>query len=128
MLGLSFIATLFFAALASAAPTAASDKAAVEAAMIADGWTILTKTEVDGLRASKVDGLSERSDSLLEKRNIGGVCLSCYVNVCRAKAYLWQVYICTDINWGGTCGYKVQPLTECIVLTSPWLVSHDLNY
>ncbi|KAL6885674.1 hypothetical protein GGI43DRAFT_419074 [Trichoderma evansii] len=39
--------------------------------------------------------------------------------------------ICTDINWGGTCGYKVQPLSTifkapdagreiCIVLTSPW--------
>ncbi|KAJ7118539.1 hypothetical protein C8R43DRAFT_1112561 [Mycena crocata] len=30
------------------------------------------------------------------------------------------VKICTDINWGGTCGYAVQPLNTCIVLTSPW--------
>ncbi|KAM3086170.1 hypothetical protein ACMFMG_000307 [Clarireedia jacksonii] len=36
------------------------------------------------------------------KRNIGGV------------------EICTDQNWSGTCGYAVQPLKTCIVLTSPW--------
>ncbi|KAJ6560355.1 hypothetical protein B0H19DRAFT_1260965 [Mycena capillaripes] len=29
------------------------------------------------------------------------------------------VKICTDINWGGTCGYAVQPLGVCINLTSP---------
>ncbi|KAJ7190654.1 hypothetical protein GGX14DRAFT_701775 [Mycena pura] len=30
------------------------------------------------------------------------------------------VFICTDINWGGTCGYAVQPLDVCIFLTAPW--------
>ncbi|KAL5498848.1 hypothetical protein ACEPAH_2203 [Sanghuangporus vaninii] len=30
------------------------------------------------------------------------------------------VYICTDINWGGTCGYAVQPLDECIRLGPDW--------
>lgn len=30
------------------------------------------------------------------------------------------VFICTDINWGGTCGYAVQPLNTCIVLGSDW--------
>ncbi|KAE9410239.1 hypothetical protein BT96DRAFT_931039 [Gymnopus androsaceus JB14] len=30
------------------------------------------------------------------------------------------VYICTDINWGGECGYAVQALDACISLTSPW--------
>ncbi|KAH8800372.1 hypothetical protein F5884DRAFT_757980 [Xylogone sp. PMI_703] len=40
--------------------------------------------------------------SNLEKRTVGGI------------------YICTDANWKGDCGYKVQPLAECIQLTSPW--------
>ncbi|KAJ6610356.1 hypothetical protein B0H10DRAFT_2225004 [Mycena sp. CBHHK59/15] len=30
------------------------------------------------------------------------------------------VFICTDINFSGTCGYAVQPLDVCIFLTSPW--------
>ncbi|KAF2430669.1 hypothetical protein EJ08DRAFT_697147 [Tothia fuscella] len=30
------------------------------------------------------------------------------------------VYICTDVNWKGTCGYKVQPLNTCIGLDFPW--------
>ncbi|KAI5120972.1 hypothetical protein M0805_006644 [Coniferiporia weirii] len=38
----------------------------------------------------------------LEKRTVGGV------------------FICTDINWGGTCGYAVQPIDECIILGSDW--------
>ncbi|KAK6526067.1 hypothetical protein TWF281_011106 [Arthrobotrys megalospora] len=31
------------------------------------------------------------------------------------------IYITTDINWGGTKGYKVQPFNTCIVLDAPWL-------
>ncbi|KAL0951080.1 hypothetical protein HGRIS_007818 [Hohenbuehelia grisea] len=31
------------------------------------------------------------------------------------------VFICTNINWGGTCGYAVQQLNSCIALTAPWL-------
>ncbi|KAH8799686.1 hypothetical protein F5884DRAFT_905190 [Xylogone sp. PMI_703] len=47
-----------------------------------------------------------------------------------AKRTPGGVEICTDINWGGQCGYQVQPLSDpnmisqvwqCIVLTSPWL-------
>ncbi|KAI0346650.1 hypothetical protein BDW22DRAFT_789809 [Trametopsis cervina] len=38
----------------------------------------------------------------LQKRTVGGV------------------YICVDINWGGRCGYAVQPLNTCIVLGSDW--------
>ncbi|KAL5521459.1 hypothetical protein ACEPAF_2207 [Sanghuangporus sanghuang] len=30
------------------------------------------------------------------------------------------VFICTELNWGGTCGYAVQPLNECIPLGSDW--------
>lgn len=30
------------------------------------------------------------------------------------------MYICTDINWGGHCGYAVQPLGVCVVLGSEW--------
>ncbi|KAF7333181.1 hypothetical protein MVEN_02383900 [Mycena venus] len=30
------------------------------------------------------------------------------------------VFICTDINFGGTCGFAVQQLGQCIALTSPW--------
>ncbi|KAF9885055.1 hypothetical protein FE257_000786 [Aspergillus nanangensis] len=30
------------------------------------------------------------------------------------------VYICTDINWGGTCGFAKQPWDVCIQLDSPW--------
>ncbi|KAF2100439.1 hypothetical protein NA57DRAFT_54528 [Rhizodiscina lignyota] len=30
------------------------------------------------------------------------------------------IYICTDINWSGECGYKVQPLNTCIHLDDPW--------
>ncbi|CAK5267238.1 unnamed protein product [Mycena citricolor] len=45
------------------------------------------------------DGTSARS---LEARTPGGV------------------FICTNINFSGTCGYAVQPLGVCITLTSPW--------
>ncbi|KAK6338198.1 hypothetical protein TWF730_002272 [Orbilia blumenaviensis] len=31
------------------------------------------------------------------------------------------IFITTDIYWGGTRGYKVQPFNTCIVLTAPWL-------
>lgn len=31
-----------------------------------------------------------------------------------------QVYICTDINWGGNCGFAKQPWDQCIQLDSPW--------
>lgn len=41
-------------------------------------------------------------NDLPQKRNVGGV------------------FICTDINWGGRCGYAVQPVNECIVLGSDW--------
>lgn len=30
------------------------------------------------------------------------------------------VFICTDLNWGGKCGYAVQPLDTCINLGSDW--------
>ncbi|KAG2417813.1 hypothetical protein HFD88_000912 [Aspergillus terreus] len=30
------------------------------------------------------------------------------------------VYICTDINWGGNCGFAKQPWDQCIQLDSPW--------
>ncbi|KAL5354924.1 hypothetical protein BJX96DRAFT_170180 [Aspergillus floccosus] len=30
------------------------------------------------------------------------------------------VYICTDINWGGNCGFAKQPWDLCIQLDSPW--------
>ena len=30
------------------------------------------------------------------------------------------VELCTDINWGGTCGYAVQPLNTCIILGDDW--------
>lgn len=30
------------------------------------------------------------------------------------------VYICTDVGWGGRCGYAVQPVHKCIVLGSDW--------
>ena len=38
----------------------------------------------------------------LEKRTVGGI------------------FICSDINWGGTCGYAVQPINTCITLGSDW--------
>jgi hypothetical protein len=37
------------------------------------------------------------------------------------------VYICTDVNWGGTCGYQVQPLNTCIHLDFPWVSCHYLK-
>ncbi|KAK6530089.1 hypothetical protein TWF694_003461 [Orbilia ellipsospora] len=40
----------------------------------------------------------------LQKRTIGGI------------------YICQDVNWVN-CGYAVQPLVDCIQLTSPWAYS-----
>lgn len=50
--------------------------------------------------------IAERSPvAELEKRTVGGI------------------YLCTDINFSGTCGYKVQPLNTCIVLTSPYDLS-----
>lgn len=36
------------------------------------------------------------------------------------KRTVGGVYICTDVQWHGKCGYAVQPLNECIYLTSPW--------
>ncbi|MCJ1398271.1 hypothetical protein MMC11_001468 [Xylographa trunciseda] len=29
------------------------------------------------------------------------------------------IYLCTGNSYTGTCGYKVQPFDQCIVLTSP---------
>ncbi|KAI0703421.1 hypothetical protein BC835DRAFT_1023757 [Cytidiella melzeri] len=37
-----------------------------------------------------------------------------------ARRTVGGVYICTDINWGGTCGYAVQAINQCIVLGSDW--------
>lgn len=45
---------------------------------------------------------SEQAASFPQRRTAGGV------------------YICTDIYWGGHCGYAVQPLGVCIVLGSEW--------
>ncbi|KAJ6606927.1 hypothetical protein B0H10DRAFT_576856 [Mycena sp. CBHHK59/15] len=42
------------------------------------------------------------TDTTLAKRNIGGI------------------YICTDINWKGDCGYAVQPVNTCINMGSEW--------
>lgn len=39
----------------------------------------------------------------LEERTVGGI------------------KICTDVNWKGTCGYKVQPINKCIHLDPPWV-------
>ncbi|KAF7318394.1 hypothetical protein HMN09_00348600 [Mycena chlorophos] len=30
-------------------------------------------------------------------------------------------FVCQDTDWGGVCGYAVQPLNECILLQAPWL-------
>ncbi|KAH8671420.1 hypothetical protein BX600DRAFT_510094 [Xylariales sp. PMI_506] len=57
------------------------------------------------------DDVAISSGDTVDKRTAGGV------------------YICTDPDWKGTCGYKVQPLNNyvgisdfwvCVVLTSPW--------
>ncbi|TAQ88274.1 hypothetical protein B7494_g3385 [Chlorociboria aeruginascens] len=42
------------------------------------------------------------TSSIIQKRESGGI------------------FICTDIDWSGTCGYAKQPLGVCIVLTSPY--------
>ncbi|KAJ6606908.1 hypothetical protein B0H10DRAFT_1956710 [Mycena sp. CBHHK59/15] len=47
-------------------------------------------------------GTPNTTDSGLAKRTVGGI------------------FICVDINWGGTCGYAVQPLNTCITLGSDW--------
>ncbi|KAJ7703451.1 hypothetical protein B0H16DRAFT_1638706 [Mycena metata] len=31
------------------------------------------------------------------------------------------VFICTDLDWKGKCGYSVPPLNDCVLLASPWL-------
>lgn len=36
------------------------------------------------------------------------------------KRAVGGVYICEDINWGGKCGYAVQPLDTCIKLGGDW--------
>ncbi|KAJ7249386.1 hypothetical protein C8J57DRAFT_1356837 [Mycena rebaudengoi] len=33
------------------------------------------------------------------------------------------LFICTDANWKGLCGYAVEPLNTCILLNDPWLRS-----
>lgn len=30
------------------------------------------------------------------------------------------MYICTDTDWKGRCGYAVQPLYQCITLGADW--------
>ncbi|KAI0346647.1 hypothetical protein BDW22DRAFT_1481657 [Trametopsis cervina] len=47
------------------------------------------------------------NETHIEKRTIGGV------------------YICTDIHWGGRCGYAVQQLGACISLGSDW--NHQIS-
>lgn len=68
----------------------------------------------------------------IEERNVGGVSL--YIpERGPTAAKNDQVYVCTDIGFSGTCGYKVQQLNQCIRLTSPWYVgllfspSNELN-
>ncbi|KAF3931249.1 hypothetical protein ABW19_dt0202588 [Dactylella cylindrospora] len=92
---LLILATLALGIQAVALPKAPKHPKVTDAeiqAMIDDGWTIFNGT-------GKPPNLEEGK---LAKREAGGV------------------YICTDINWSGTCGYKVQPLDACIQLTSPW--------
>lgn len=83
-------------AVVSASPTSAEADWKYE-----HGWdgAILPATAV----GTPVDNAS--SNSILASRaaqNIGGV------------------YICENINWGGKCGYAVQPLNTCIKLGSDW--------
>ncbi|KAF3941978.1 hypothetical protein ABW19_dt0209261 [Dactylella cylindrospora] len=61
---------------------------------------VTDKTQINELRERQLNETLS-----LTKRTVGGI------------------YICTDINWGGTCGYKVQPLNTCIHLDSPWAYS-----
>ncbi|KAH0611913.1 uncharacterized protein H6S33_009965 [Morchella sextelata] len=37
-----------------------------------------------------------------------------------AKRTVGGIYLCDDINWGGNCGYAVQPLYTCINMGSDW--------
>lgn len=65
-----------------------------ETSLPAASWTISPGTGEPHSSAEKRDEL--------EKRALGGV------------------YICTDINWGGTCGYAVQPTYTCIDMGTDW--------
>ncbi|KAI5116313.1 hypothetical protein M0805_005521 [Coniferiporia weirii] len=83
----------------AASPAPVAEPVPAEDWKSAVGWdgVVLESSAVGSVSAFK-----NATTDALEKRNIGGV------------------YICTDINWGGTCGYAVQPINECIVLGSDW--------
>ena len=66
-----------------------------------------------------------RNATVLETLDVGWIsdCQSVYpfcVLMCLQKRTPGGVELCTDINWGGTCGYAVQPLNTCIILGDDW--------
>lgn len=71
MLFSSVVIALSLALSASAAP-ALTD---AEAALVQEGWTIMTIEEVDEMRARELGNL-ERRDASIMRRAIGGVSLS----------------------------------------------------
>ena len=105
------VSAVYGALYASASPMseAQADKSDWKYAVGWDGVT-LPATDIGTTLHKNATDLEVRSQAafpyapadMVQKRNIGGV------------------YICTDINWGGRCGYAVQPLGECIVLGSDW--------
>lgn len=74
MLFSSFVLALSLALSISAAPVLSD----AEAALTAEGWTIMTKEEVDAMRAHELGEL-QRRDATIVKRSIGGVSLSSHV-------------------------------------------------
>lgn len=73
-------------------------------ASVLTSFAVAAPAPAPAAEASQLDFeiVDSRPNSSLEKRTVGGV------------------YICTDINWSGTCGYAVQPLNTCIHLDFPW--------
>ncbi len=85
----------FSAFVAFALPLFATINALPAADALPEGFEPITRAEI-------FKRLDSSAANTLEKRTPGGI------------------FICTGENYSGTCGYKVQPFNQCIVLDSPY--------
>lgn len=56
----------------------------------------------------------------IARRTVGGVSSPHVPSSQETNLNPLQIFLCDDINWGGNCGYAVQPLYTCINMGTDW--------
>lgn len=91
--------------------------------------SLLAREEADWKYSVGWDGTTLPAAAIGDSIGTNGTSLDVSTNIFfRNHRFIWYsqkrtiggVYICTDINWGGRCGYAVQQTGACIVLGSDW--------